>query len=129
MKIAVASQNFRTVTPHAGKTRRFLMFEAQAGGVVKEINRLDLPMEQSIHEFRGSAHPLDEADAVIAGSAGEGFVRRMGGRGIVVAVTDKTDPVEAVNAFVRGELNPLKPCGEHGGAAHHHEHGHHGCGH
>ncbi|MEW8693532.1 MAG: nitrogen fixation protein, partial [Candidatus Thiodiazotropha endolucinida] len=27
MKIAVTSQNFRTITQHAGKTRRFLIYE------------------------------------------------------------------------------------------------------
>ena len=27
MRIAVASQNFRTVTGHAGKSRRFLVFD------------------------------------------------------------------------------------------------------
>jgi len=31
MKIAVASQNFRTVTPHAGRTRRFLVYEPSRG--------------------------------------------------------------------------------------------------
>lgn len=82
MRIAVASQNFRTVTPHAGKTRRFLIFEVATGAPAREAGRLDLPKELSIHEFRGEGpHPLDEVEAVIAGSAGAGFVRRMAARG------------------------------------------------
>ncbi|WP_248633505.1 NifB/NifX family molybdenum-iron cluster-binding protein [Cereibacter changlensis] len=55
MRFAVASQNFRTVTGHAGKTRRFLIFEATTGQPPQEVERFDLPKEQSIHAFRGSA--------------------------------------------------------------------------
>ena len=69
MLIAVASQNFRTVTGHAGKSRRFLVFDAAFGRAPREIRRLDLPREQSIHEFDERApHPLDHVEAVIAGT-------------------------------------------------------------
>lgn len=50
MKVAVTSQNFRTVTGHAGKTWRFLVYEAE-GAKVREVRRLDLPREQSFHEL------------------------------------------------------------------------------
>ena len=46
MKIGVGSQNFRTITGHAGKTRRFLIYEAGQAGI-REIERLDLPKEMS----------------------------------------------------------------------------------
>lgn len=130
MKIAVASQNFRTVTQHAGKTRRFLVFEAGAGGAIEETGRLDLPLEQSMHEFRGGVHPLDVADVLIAGSAGEGFVRRMGERGISVVVTDIADPLAAIGAFLRGEIAPVRPSAAAHQHAHDHAHDHaHVCGH
>jgi hypothetical protein len=65
MKIAVTSQNFRTITGHAGKTRRFLVYEAE-GSEVREIQRLDLPKEQSFHELPGdAAHPIDGVDVLI----------------------------------------------------------------
>ena len=38
MKIAVTSQNFRTITPHAGTTRRFLVYEAAEGGELSLIH-------------------------------------------------------------------------------------------
>ena len=60
MKIAVTSQNFRTITPHAGKTLRFLVYEATEGGEPVEVDRLDLPKELSMHEFHADGpHPLD----------------------------------------------------------------------
>lgn len=110
MRIAVASQNFRTVTPHAGKPRRFLIFEVATGAPAREAGRLDLPKELSIHEFRGEGpHPLDEVEAVIAGSAGEGFVRRMAARGIRAVATAETDPAEAAAALAAGRLRPAAP--------------------
>ena len=121
MKIAIASQNFRTVTGHAGKTRRFLIFEAQSGQMPVETGRLDLPKDMSIHEFRGTGpHPLDDVDAVISGSAGPGFVRRMAERGIAAVATSETDPAAAATAYLAGTL---APAAEHD---HGHDHGHGG---
>ncbi|NJO54320.1 MAG: nitrogen fixation protein [Bacteroidales bacterium] len=105
MRIAVASQNFRTVTPHAGKTRRFIVFEAEAGSPPREVERLDLPKDMSIHEFQGDgAHPLDSMRAVIAASAGPGFVVRMASRGVDAVATSETDPATAVVKYLAGSL-------------------------
>lgn len=41
MRIAVTSQNFKTVTGHAGKSRRFLIYEARPGA--DPVDRFDLP--------------------------------------------------------------------------------------
>ncbi|HAF55643.1 MAG TPA: nitrogen fixation protein, partial [Thauera sp.] len=43
MRIAITSQNFRTVTAHAGKARRFLVFDLSCPCLPREIERLDLP--------------------------------------------------------------------------------------
>ncbi|MBB1090218.1 NifB/NifX family molybdenum-iron cluster-binding protein [Rhodopseudomonas pseudopalustris] len=110
MLIAVASQNFRTITGHAGKTRRFLVFDAAPGRAPQEIQRLDLPKEQSIHEFSEQGpHPLDVVDVVIAGSAGPGFISRMASRDVCAITTAETDPVAAVQAYLAGSLAPAAP--------------------
>jgi predicted Fe-Mo cluster-binding NifX family protein len=127
MKIAVTSQNFRTISGHAGKTRRFLAYELEGLGPPRELERLDLPQEMMMHEFRGTEHPLQRFDALITGGAGEGFVRRLGAWGVKVAITDETDPLKAVLAYARGDLVPGVGAHAH---AHHHDHddGHGGCG-
>ncbi|MDV7143151.1 nitrogen fixation protein [Tropicimonas sp. TH_r6] len=115
MMIAIASQNFRTVTGHAGRTRRFFIFEALLGQAPRETDRLDLPKDMSIHEFRdGGMHPLDLVDVVIAGSVGKGFVRRMEARGITAVATSETDPAKAAADYLAGILAPGEP----------HEHAH-----
>lgn len=105
MRIAVARQNFRTVTGHAGKTRRFEVFEAVPGGTAREIEQLDLPKEMAIHAFCGDGpHSLDAVDVVIAGSAGEGFVRRVASRNVRAVMTIEIDPATAATALVAGTL-------------------------
>lgn len=120
MKIAITSQNFRTVTGHAGKTRRFLVYEADPGSPPVEIERLDLPREMSIHEFAGGPHPLDAVDVLITASAGSGFIRNLAQRGVQVVITSETEPAQAITDFLVGSVKPPLPH-EHG---HRHRHGH-----
>ena len=122
MKIAVTSQNFRTVTGHAGKSRRFIVFETEAGAP-REIERIDLPKEMSFHEFHGDGpHPIDGVELLITGGCGAGFARRLAQRGIAVAVTDIQDPLEAIDAVAAGRLAAVDP----NNMTHHdHDHSHH----
>ncbi|MCG6898238.1 MAG: nitrogen fixation protein [Thiocapsa sp.] len=119
MRIAVTSQNFRTITGHAGKTRRFLIYEADAHGDAAEVERLDLPREMSLHEYHGEDHPLFELklSAIVTQGAGQGFVQRMARHGIRVHTTSASDPLHAVTAILGGQ--PLPPA-----APHDHAHGH-----
>jgi predicted Fe-Mo cluster-binding NifX family protein len=113
MRIGVTSQNFRTVTGHAGKTRRFLIYEADAGGSPREVERLDLPKEMSLHEHHGDDHPIYGLDAVVTGSCGAGFVQRLARFGVRVVATSETDPATAVAALAAGR--PLPPAQPHEG--------------
>ena len=131
MRIAVSSQNFRSITGHAGKSRRFIVYELAPGQAPAEIERLDLPKELSMHEYHGDDHPLltRNLDAVITGSAGAGFVQRLGRRGIRVLATAETDIDAALTALANGEPLPAAAPHEHE-AGHEHGHGHgHGHGH
>ncbi len=106
--IAVASQNFKTITAHAGKTRRFLIYRADGTGAPVEIDRLDLPPELALHSFheRDGHHPLYDVDLLLVGSAGTNFVRRLADHGVEVRTTRETDPVTAINAWFAGSLTP-----------------------
>jgi predicted Fe-Mo cluster-binding NifX family protein len=108
MKIAVTSQNFRTITQHAGKTRRFLIYEQDSKtGQAHELARLNLPKQMSMHEFQGDSHPIFEMDYLITGSSGQGFIQRMKREGVEVIITSEQDPVVAVTALLEGK--PLPP--------------------
>ena len=101
MRIAVTSQNFRTVTGHAGRCRRFIIYEVKPDGTFEEVDRLDLPKDMSIHEHPVEApHPLDEVHHVLTNGCGPGFVNKMEMRGVQVHLTDIEDPDRAVGELV-----------------------------
>ena len=73
MKIAVASQNHKQVTGHAGRCRRYWIHEVEAG---KALSRtlLELPIDQSLHAISPQApHLLDGVQVLISVGMGEGL--------------------------------------------------------
>jgi predicted Fe-Mo cluster-binding NifX family protein len=131
MKIAVTSQNFRTVTGHAGRARRFLIYDAEHGCEPIEVARLGLPKELAMHDFHGAGpHPIDGVDVILSQGFGAGFARRMARRGITASATDKADPGEAVKTYLAGEQTAPEgfaaaTCGCGHGHGHRHAHRHH----
>jgi len=113
MRIAITSQNFRTVTGHAGKTRRFLIFEGTTPDDVVEVARLDLPQGMAFHDHAGGPHPVDGTNVVVTASAGDGFLTKMAARGIRVVTTVETDPRQAAIDVLAGQVKPATshdPC-------------------
>ncbi|MEN8166818.1 MAG: nitrogen fixation protein [Pseudomonadota bacterium] len=106
MKIGITSQNFRTITGHAGKTRRFLIIGQDEAGKPVELDRLDLPREMSLHEYQVDDHPIFAVDVLICGSCGQGFIQRMASHGVQVITTSETDPYVAAKSVLSGEPLP-----------------------
>lgn len=113
MKIGISSQNFRSITGHAGKSRRFILFTADESGSVTETGRLDLPKEMSLHEFHGEQHPLFELDVLITGGSGQGFINRLARHGVKVITTSETEPIVAAELCAAGRPLPEAPVHEH----------------
>nr|WP_321454817.1 NifB/NifX family molybdenum-iron cluster-binding protein [uncultured Cohaesibacter sp.] len=113
MKIAVSSQNFRTVTGHAGRCRRFLVYSVGENQEPVEIERIDLPKDMSMHDIgdTGAAHPLDNVDVLLSASFGASFAVRMEARSVMTSVTEQTDPLEAVKEFLAKGQNLADLCG------------------
>jgi predicted Fe-Mo cluster-binding NifX family protein len=123
MKIAVTSQNRKTITGHAGKCRKFWVYELQ-GQEIKAKNLLELALEQSFHESaHDQPHPLDGVAVLISGGMGFGLQNRLKQKGILALATSETDPDSAITAWLNGNLPELAPeAHEH---EHDHGHGHH----
>ena len=104
MKIGISSQNFRTITGHAGKARRFFVYEGNSANDLQLIDKLDLPKEQSIHESNpAERHVLDDLDVLITAGCGEGFLRKMASRGVKVLRTSEQDPLIAAKNVIEGK--------------------------
>ena len=107
MKIAVATRHHVTVAGHAGQTREWLVYECIPGQPLPAARVVTLAKDQVLHHFDDKGpHPLDGIEIVIAGSAGDGFVRHMQRRGAHVLLTGETDPALALRKILAGEALP-----------------------
>jgi len=122
MKIAVASQNRKNVTAHAGRCRNFWIFNIEYDEISGKT-LLELPAEQSFHYASvHDSHPLDGVDVFICGGMGSGLARKLAGRWIKGVVTQEVDPERAVTLYLSGSLPTEEP---HDHGHHHHDHHHH----
>ena len=105
MKIAVTSQNRKTVTEHAGVCRKFWVFTVKENQILSK-QLLELPKEQCFRESNPNAeHPLDDIDVLITGGMGNGLTQRLKKKGIQALLTDISDPAEAVNKALEVSLH------------------------
>ncbi|GAB4061029.1 hypothetical protein [Uliginosibacterium sediminicola] len=112
MKIAIPTQDYLTVSGHAGQAHHWLVYDLAgyaAGQVLPQPGRVELSKEQLPHYFKDDGpHPLDGVGLIVAGSAGDGFIRHMHKRGTDVLLTGETDPATAVTRVIAGEALPDK---------------------
>jgi predicted Fe-Mo cluster-binding NifX family protein len=120
MKIAISSQDFATITGHAGKAVHFLVFQARPNQPPELLEKVSLSKEMTFHEYHVNAptapHPLDGTELIITTSAGDNFQQRVTARGIQLVITDETDPVTAIERFFAGTLTQLAShanCSDH----------------
>ncbi|MDZ4293448.1 MAG: hypothetical protein A3B67_00040 [Burkholderiales bacterium RIFCSPHIGHO2_02_FULL_66_10] len=108
MKVAIATHKaWSQVSGHAGQAREWLLFDCQSDQPLPEPQRITLTKEQLPHHFKDDGpHPLHGVDLLIAGSAGDGFLRHMAGWGAQVLLTGETDPRAALQKVLAGEALP-----------------------
>jgi predicted Fe-Mo cluster-binding NifX family protein len=110
MKIAIPTKDWRSVSGHAGQARCWLLYDLtdqQPGAPLPQPARIELTKEQLPHYFKDDGpHPLDGVELLLAGSAGDGFIRHMKKRGTDVLLTGETDPEAALARVIAGEALP-----------------------
>lgn len=107
--IAVAVNDDGSLSPHAGRALRWLVYAVENGNV-EEVWRINLTAPGCLHEWHvrgdGNRHPLHSVDVALAGSGGDGVIRRLAERGTQLVATAETNPLAAVNAYLSGTLLP-----------------------
>ena len=110
MKIAIPTQDWLSISGHAGKAQRWLLYDLaglRVDAPLPPATRVELTREQLPHYFKDDGpHPLDRVELVVAGSAGDGFIRHMKKRGTDVLLTGETDPATALLLLARGDALP-----------------------
>ena len=105
MKIAIATNDYTQVAGHAGQARHWLRYDSEAPNLAPE--RIQLEKAQVFHHWEDEGpHPLDGTAVIIAGSAGDGFLRRMAKRDVQVLLTGERDATRALTAVLNGEVLP-----------------------
>ncbi len=100
LRIAVSSQNRRTVTDHAGRCRKFWVYEIRKNKVDNKVLR-ELSMEQTLHSAQlGDDHPLDDVHVLITAGMSPYLFQRLQQGGIKPFVTDEADPDKAVQMLL-----------------------------
>ncbi|HVI50315.1 MAG TPA: hypothetical protein VM661_03805 [Candidatus Sulfotelmatobacter sp.] len=114
MKIAVATNETGSrVGGHAGQSRHWLLFEAAEGEAPHLLGPVELAPKMVFHHYHEEQgpHPLDGVSVLIFQTAGEGFLKRMGKKGVATAMTAETQPQRAAADYVAGCLKPPRPPG------------------
>lgn len=105
MKIAIASQNQRTVTAHAGRCRHFFIYDTERDSPPES---LFLDADQTLASWHGGTHALEAVVTLIAGSAGNGVAEKLACRGVHLLATSERDASRAYAGFLDGTL-PILP--------------------
>lgn len=110
MKIAIATKQYTEVAGHAGQARHWLLYDLdgyQPGQLLPPPQCIELAKEEVLHHFEDDRpHPFDGVDVMVAGSAGDGFIRHMKQRGTEVLLTGESDPTFAITRILAGEALP-----------------------
>jgi len=121
MRIAVASDDGKTIASHFGRTRGFLVYQIESGKIRSR--------EYIENTFTGHARGLSEADhsvdrhgpilaalsgceAVISNGMGRRIYEDLRNAGIIAYVVNETDADEALSLYLRNALadHPEKGC-------------------
>ncbi|MDD4050490.1 MAG: NifB/NifX family molybdenum-iron cluster-binding protein [candidate division Zixibacteria bacterium] len=132
MKIAIASDDGKTIASHFGRCRGFVVCTIEDGSITGRDFRpnssthhmgLHHGEDHAVHSHGPIIAALTDCTAVITHGMGRRALDDLTRAGINVFVTEETDVDRAGGLFVEGKLvhRPDLSCG-------HHQHGQGGCG-
>ncbi len=134
MKIAVASDNGKTITGHVGKCEMFIVFDInnkEITGIEKRINTFTMhkkeghrhenhhdehnPNQQGVGKHLGIIEGLKDCNYLFCCSGGQGLMSDLNANGIQTIFTDEVDAEDAVKLFLADKLksDPNKQCSGH----------------
>jgi predicted Fe-Mo cluster-binding NifX family protein len=113
MKIAVASDDEKTIASHFGRTRGFLVFEIEDGEIKSREYQLNT-FTGHARGLEGAGHALDrhgpilaalaDCNAVISHGMGRRIYADLKQAGIEAFIVEETEAEKAVGLYLRGEL-------------------------
>ena len=120
-KIAISSQNKKTVTGHAGRCRNFFIYSVDQEGKY-EKESVSFEKDNTLHEgiHTTGKHPLFDMDIILTLELGQGAIKALESKGVRVYMIQEEDPDTAIKKLIEGTLKAYV-------APEAHAHGHAGC--
>jgi predicted Fe-Mo cluster-binding NifX family protein len=114
IKIAVASEDGRSVSPHFGRSPLYAVFTIEHNRVVTTEHRpkpghRDFTGKTAgpVAKHEAMAAPVADCRAVIAGGMGDGAAGALRSRGLEVVLTDEGEAETAALRYAAGDLPNL----------------------
>lgn len=124
MKIAVITDEGKTISSHFGRARYYLVTTVEGGQVVNHELRdkpghVQFQSEGHEHEKAGAAHgfgtsadsrhgrmaeAITDCEALLCGGMGKGTYGSLNERGIRPVITDILDIDEALTSYINGQI-------------------------
>lgn len=123
MKIAVITEDGKTISQHFGRAPNYLVTTVEDGKIIERELRDKLGHGQFGHQFHGAEHSqnhgmgaeshskhtrmaetITDCEAVLCGGMGMGAYQSMVKLGIKPVVTDIEDIDQAIMAYVEGKI-------------------------
>jgi len=109
MKIAATFQNGRTISGHAGKVNKFVVFTIENKEIVERVE-LNLDKDQAFHNILHDGvqpvpeHPLLHISALMGHNMAAGFFNKMRMNNIEAINVVELDPDLAIKQLLEGKL-------------------------
>ena len=103
MKVAITSENGKTICGHTGECPGFLMYKLNPDQTI-DLQYIKLSESQMLKNMQGSIsshpeHPLYGIDAFVTQSMSTWLMERLKKENINVVQTTETEPLNALNAL------------------------------
>lgn len=119
MKVAIATDDKETISPHFARARYYLVYEIEGGIVKRREVRTKVSLDAGMRGHHGGHHPPPEmasmheamlsnvrdCEALIAGGMGRPMYEAIERASIRPFITQKQRAVEAVQFFIDGTLD------------------------
>ena len=137
-RVALSSNKTGKIVGHAGKCKRFLIYDIEQDGQYTK-SEIELTEEQQLHNLLHSEsseigdNPILNTNILLTQSIGQGAINNLAAKfNIAAYIIKEDDPDEAIEKLVQGRLQAYAQA-EHDHHHHHHhdhdhDHGEGGCG-
>lgn len=135
IKVAITSQNKKTVFEHAGKCTSFLVYHLKNNELIGK-STIEISKDECLHNYFHNdpsenvmVNPLAGVNMLLTGGIGDGAIKKLANEGIATHLIEETDADLAIKKLLNGTLAAKRTgncncsCGG-GDHDHKHEHGH-----